>query len=741
MKAANSLYFITLCSILLWTFSGTTLFAQQDSLAKRPKIGLVLSGGGAKGLAHVGVLKVIEKYNIPIDYITGTSMGSIVGALYAIGYSANDIEKIAHSIDWSEIFDGKTPRRLISIEEKDEEGKFLLEVPVKKGMPVIPSGLVSGQKLEMILANITWSVHGENDFSKFPIPFACIAANIETGEAVVMNKGYLPDVIRASMAIPTVFTAVDINGKLLVDGGLVRNFPVSDAKKMGADIIIGVDVQAPLYKKDELSSMLKIMEQAASFINDETNKRETRLVDILIKPNIEGFDASSFSDIDTLIVRGEVAALAVKNQLLDLKNKLHNYADSTKINRTPPRLHSIFINKIKYEGLDKVSKGLIKSKINLKDSSWVTLNEIEKGVAMVYGSKYFEKVNYRIVQNDRNETDLLIRVIEQPFSIYKVGINYNNYFNASLLLNGTFRNVLGEGSRLVLSAKLGFSPEFLFDYTIFTRWKPSVGFRLQAEYYNLEEILYSVADSLNVTINNNSFFARIGFASSISNSLLFTVGGELSYKIFEPKSINLSSNILPNRTGFKLYSQIKLDTYDRNIYPTIGTSLLLNVAYMVDELRKSEYSFDKNYWQASLNFQQYFPIGKKFNYRHFLYSGVSISDSLFYNDRFFLGGQVNYKNYIFPLAGFRFMELIGQDVVAAGVGLRYEPWYGKFIFLEANAGIAENKIEELIEPNKVYYGGSLGFGIRTVIGPIEYRISTNSSDTRFNHWIQIGYYF
>ena len=345
-----------LICIINISFNTSTIEAQSDSLKTRPKIGLVLSGGGAKGVAHIGVLKLIEKHEIPIDYITGTSMGSIIGALYAIGYSANEIEKIARSMDWDEIFDGSTKRRLISIEEKDQEGKYVIEVPVKKGIPIIPTGLISGQKLEMELTKITWSVHGVNDFSKFPIPFACIAANIETGEAVVLNKGYLPDAIRASMAIPSVFTAVELDNKLLVDGGLIRNFPVSDARNMGADIIIGVDVQAPLYKKEELTSMLKIMEQAASFINDESTSKETELVDILIKPNIEGYDASSFDDVDSLLARGEKAAILKEKLFIELKQKLDSYTVESKVIRSPPSLYSIFINKVKYEGLNKVSK-------------------------------------------------------------------------------------------------------------------------------------------------------------------------------------------------------------------------------------------------------------------------------------------------------------------------------------------------------------------------------------------------
>jgi NTE family protein len=716
------------------------LTGQNDTLKTRPKIGLVLSGGGAKGLMHIGVLKLIEKHNIPIDYITGTSMGSIVGALYSIGYSASEIERIAKNLDWEGVFDGSTKRRLISIEEKDQEGKYVIEVPVKKGIPVIPTGLISGQKLEMELAKITWSVHDVDNFSKFPIPFACIATDIETGKAVVLKKGYLPDALRASMAIPSVFTAVEIDNKLLVDGGLVKNFPVSNAIEMGADIIIGVDVQAPLYTKKELTSMLKIMEQAASFINDKSTKEESKLVDILIKPNIEGYDASSFGAVDSLLVRGEEAALLQEQKFVELKKQLDLYADSTKAIRTPPTLYSIFINKVRFEGLSKVSKATVKSRLQIKDSSWVSLKDIEKGVAKIYGSKYFEKVNYRIEQNEKGSTDLIIRIEEQPFTIYKIGINYNNYFDASLLLNGTYRNIIGEGSRLLLSGKLGSHPEFMVDYSIFTPWKPSIGFRLNAQYYNSDEIYYGITDSLSIEIGNNSFIGMAGFASSISNSLLFTLGARVYYKRLNSKNANLSLTV-PESSGLSFFSSLNLDTYDRNVYPNKGALLFMSGEYVFKELKELDLNFTTKYWKFLLNYNQYFPLGKRLVYQHFVTGAISLADNLLYSDRFFMGGEINYKNHIFPLTGYRFMEIMSHNIGVAGVGLRYEPWQGKYVFLDGNAGIAENSLDDLIKPSEVYYGGSFGIGIKTVIGPIEYKISTNSFNHKVNHWIQIGYRF
>ncbi|NJO91865.1 MAG: hypothetical protein HC831_25040 [Chloroflexia bacterium] len=287
---------------------------------------------------------------------------------------------------------------------------------------------------------------------------------------------------------------------------------------------------------------------------------------------------------------------------------------------------------------------------------------------------------------------------------------------------------------------MGALPEFIADYTIFTNWKPSVGLRLNAQYYNVDEIYYNITDSINVEISNNSFAGRVGFASSISNSVLFTLGGKIFYRTFNSKNVDLSFPI-PKSSGFGLFSNIVIDTYDRNIYPTKGLFLNMNGEYIFGELEKIAYNFTTSYWKFFLNYNQYFPISKRFIYSQFATGAVTLADNLFFSERYFLGGELNYKNYIFPLTGYHFMEIMGHNIAAAGMALRYEPWNGKFIFLQGNAGIAEDSLEDFIKPSDIYYGGSFGLGIKTIIGPIEYRISTNSYNHKVAHWIKIGYNF
>ena len=214
-------------------------------------------------MAHIGIIRAMEKAGLTPDYITGTSMGSIVGALYAIGYSSDDIESIVTNVDWDVLLSNKIPLNQITFEEKSYYGRYIAELPVNGIKVGLPKGLIEGQKLSEQLSRLTRSVHDIEDFNNLPIPFACVAADIATGEPIVLNKGSLAEAIRASMAIPTVFTPVEIDGHLLVDGGLVRNFPVEEIIDMGADIVIGVFVSSDLSSKEELDDLVSLLTQSA----------------------------------------------------------------------------------------------------------------------------------------------------------------------------------------------------------------------------------------------------------------------------------------------------------------------------------------------------------------------------------------------------------------------------------------------------------------------------------------------
>src|SRR5579871_3949807 len=256
--------------------------SSAQSNSARPKIGVTLSGGGAKGLAHIGILKAIDSAGLKIDYITGTSMGSIIGSLYAVGYSADTIEKLARKIDWDMLLSNQSSLRSIIMEEKSEYDKYDIELPWVNNWFRLPTGILEGQELWLKFSELLFPVYRTKDFNKFSIPFRCIATDISTGEAVVLDSGEIISAVRSSMAIPSIFTAVEYKGRKLVDGGIVRNFPVTDAREMGAKIVIGSNVSNGLLAPDKVTNVIQVLLQVAFFREAEDTKTQVPLCDIYV---------------------------------------------------------------------------------------------------------------------------------------------------------------------------------------------------------------------------------------------------------------------------------------------------------------------------------------------------------------------------------------------------------------------------------------------------------------------------
>ncbi len=400
-----------LLSSLIFTQSA---FSQIDSLQERPKIGLVLSGGGAKGFAHVGVLKMLDSLQIPIDYIAGTSMGAIAGALYAIGYSGFDLEKLAYRNDWQEIFTDKPPRPDLPYFQKEQEGKYQLEFGIQGVKPTPPSGLIFGQKICLLFSSLTFPYERITDFDKLPIPFRCVAVDLVTGNQVVIKNGSLAKAMRASMAIPTVFSPVGWGDSLLVDGGLLNNLPVDVVKEMGADIVIAVDVQSPLLERKQLTSALSVLEQTVSLVGIDRVKENLKQVDLLIRPDIAKFTAADFDNmkIREIVRRGDEAARQSISQLIALKKKyqLHRIDDPNYLNEllSKPRIYSIQII-----GHTTISFQLLYNQINLKPNDEFDPISLQQKLAEMRASGRFESIHYEIVPLSDEFINLYIRVKER----------------------------------------------------------------------------------------------------------------------------------------------------------------------------------------------------------------------------------------------------------------------------------------------------------------------------------------
>lgn len=394
---------ICLSFILLLLSYELTAQISADTLFqnKRPKIGLVLSGGGAKGFAHVGVLKVIDELGIPIDFIAGTSMGSIIGGFYSIGYSAKDIEAMIINQNWEDLLSDNISRKYIPIYEKADYERYILSFPIKPKGIELPSGIVEGQNVINLFERLSVEYHNQTDFKKLPIPFVCVATDLETGKAVVLDKGYLPLAMRASMAIPTYFAPVEIDGKLLADGGMINNFPVKEVIDMGADIVIGVDVQAGPKSKKELKSLLDILNQTVSLMALKEFKNNVEYCDIYIKPDIDKYSVGSFQDADSLIQKGEEIGRRFIPILTELKEKYGLEKKNLKNYLPPQDSTSYFVNKVEIKGLNEVSKSLLLGKLNVQTPDNLKLHQLQKGIDRIYGSRYFDQVDFQLREMEK----------------------------------------------------------------------------------------------------------------------------------------------------------------------------------------------------------------------------------------------------------------------------------------------------------------------------------------------------
>ena len=391
--------FVVLLLLMVLFFANSYSLIAQDSLVvyskrsftgDRPKIGLVLSGGGAKGIAHVGFLRVMEEAGIRPDFITGTSMGSLVGALYAIGFSVDSIESMIYSQNWNEVLSNKINYRSVNMEEKQEYGEYFAELPFYGWKPGLPSGAIKGQELELLFEKLTISVAGDTNFDSLYIPYRAVATDLLTGEPYVFSSGPLALAMRSSMSIPTIMQPIKYKGMLLVDGGLVENFPVSVAKEMGADIIIGVYTGGQFLPEEDLNSMLAILKQASLLGGIIDAKKQQKMVDIYVEPYLNDMNAADFNKGAQFYKRGFDAA---KKKLPEMK-KLADYMKqfNPKYKARPSLKDSVYVASVAYSSINnRKYKKLVYNMLDSDTNLWLHYDIIKKKPTNYMELDYFKK--------------------------------------------------------------------------------------------------------------------------------------------------------------------------------------------------------------------------------------------------------------------------------------------------------------------------------------------------------------
>ncbi|XSS64889.1 patatin-like phospholipase family protein [Pseudomonas sp. B11] len=383
------------------------LFAQSASM-QRPKVGLVLSGGAARGLAHIGVLKALEEQGIRVDAIAGTSMGAVIGGLYASGYRIDELEKLALEIDWKQALSDAPPREDVPFRRKQDDRDFLVKQKLSfrdDGSLGLPLGVIQGQNLALLLESKLAHASDTRDFDKLPIPFRAVATDISSGEKVVFRKGHLPQVIRASMSIPAVFAPVEIDGRLLVDGGMTDNIPLDVARDMGVDIAIVVDIGTPLRSRKQLNTVIDVLNQSITLMTRRNSEEQLAALhddDVLVQPALSGFGVTDFGRAQEMIDAGYRAARVLDTRLARLRPA--NPQDAQLNAARQPSQRTPIISQIKVENDSKVADDVILYYIRQHIGEPLDLGRLETDMGTLYGLDFFEQVQYRVIHKGQDNT-------------------------------------------------------------------------------------------------------------------------------------------------------------------------------------------------------------------------------------------------------------------------------------------------------------------------------------------------
>lgn len=728
--------------------------AQSNSDVQKPKIGLVLSGGGAKGFAHIGALKVIDSLGIKVDYIAGTSMGAIVGSLYASGYSGKQLDSIFGSLDFDAVINDDIPRSAKTFQERNNTEKYGVILPFNNFELKLPSALSRGQNVFNLLTKLTLHVSDVDKFEELPIPFFCIATNVENGKQVILDSGNLPQCITASGAFPSLFQPVAIGDDLLIDGGVINNYPIDELRAKGMDIIIGVDVQDDLATRDDMVSALDVLSQINNFRTINDMKLKSKKTDIYIKPDIENFTVISFSEGKEIINNGKLAALDQIAALSELPRISGKRLNKQELDLTSK--DSIIINGITVNGNDRYTRAYIMGKLKLKDGETVSYDDFNEGVNNLIATNNFDSFQYNFKQSKgKDGYELLANLRESTTTTFlKLAIHYDDVYKSAALVNLTKKRLFFNNDIASLDIILGDNVRYNFEYLIDKGFYWSVG--LRSRYNQFErginsELLLDEAQITTTGINKldvkfrdqtNQFYLQTLFRKDFALS----IGAEHKRLNVKSETITINSEtdefLFENTDYFSVFGKLKLDTYDNKYYPSSGVYFSSDLHNYV-LASKFNRDFDRfSIGKADLGYA--FRISKKISFNLRTGGGFKFGDNSTNTLDFALGGYGNnFINNFIPFLGYDYISLTGNSYVKAYASVDYEIFNKNHITLEGNWANIDNDIFDSGEwftlPD--YRGYALGYGLETFLGPIQAKFSYSPEESKSVWYFNIGFWF
>ncbi|RKN83083.1 patatin-like phospholipase family protein [Ulvibacterium marinum] len=749
--------------LIVFTFLFSLLLTAQNSVEDKVKVGVVLSGGGAKGMAHIGALKVIEEAGVKVDYIGGTSMGAIVGGLYAAGYSAMELDSLFRAIDFANLIRDNLPRDAKTFYEKEDSERYAITLPFNNFKVSVPPAYSGGQNIYNELVRLLYHVRDVKDFSKLPIPFLCIATNAETGEEVLLNEGYLPEAVMASGALPSLFEPASVDDRILIDGGVVNNYPIDEVRKMGADIMIGVDVQHGLSDREELLSATEILLQINNFRTVKDMGEKSGMTDIYIKPEMEDFSVIDFDERENIIDEGEIAA---REKYVELKELSINQNSSKKTVNSLGLNDKLIVNRLVISGNnDNYSRGYVKGKLRFDLGEELKFEKFQQGISNLSATGNFKTIRYRLTSNGIGE-DLILNLDEDPNrTLLRLGAHYDDLYKSAAIINLTKKRLLAKDDLASFDLILGDNVRYNFEYYIDkgTYWSFGINSRFNAFEkeidYDLISGNFDVPNDPNINSINldiTDVTNQVYVQTVLREEFAFTTGIEHKFLKYSTRTLGnvptaealIAVRSSGERTFFEksnfysAFGQLTLDTYDDKYFPSKGLFFDGDFHFYVFSS-----DFNDNFKEFSIAKAKLggaFSILKNLSLNVESEGGFKLGTSNVTSFDFVLGGfGTDLINNFIPFIGYDFLSLPGNSFVKSYARVDWEFARKNHLMFTANFANVQDDIFRLGEwftaPSFSGYG--ISYGWESFLGPVQVMYSWSPEGGTSNVFFSVGHWF
>lgn len=752
--------------------------SRMDSIrSRRPAVALVLSGGGAKGAAHVGVLRYIYEKGIPVDMVLGTSMGGLVGALYAVGYGPGQLDSIVRSIDWSIMLSDRVPRSYTPYTRIRYNDKYAFSFPFYRSLKdmadigradyttgakeeftisedpsdmikdnligSLPSGTIYGQNVNNLISSLTVGYQEPSDFLEFPVPFVCVATDLVSGRAKVWHSGELNTAMRSTMSIPGLFAPVRVDGMVLVDGGMRNNFPTDLAKQMGADIVIGVELSDASKDFATINNIGDIVMQSIDMLSNDSFRRNIRVPDLtLIKPDLHEFNMLSFSpeSIDTIIRRGYLAAQAADEALTLVRDRTGAAAPRPEPAHPAIDLGTrpVVISDVEFLGVDDIEEKYFLRKIGISPGDTVGRKTVESAVSVLFGSGTFDYVNYELLGTEE-PFRLRFNCRRGPVNRLGVGFRMDTEEVVAIALDFGLNTNRIQGSSLNLSAKVSTNPYFKVHYSYNNVSLPTVNVDASVNWverntFSMGDVRYNIDFLHNrqeIYLSNmawTDFDVHGGIRSDIFNFYnLLSDGPEIDY---DRKSLN---------DGYlSLFADARIDTFNNGYFPDSGYTFgagyhwtFLGMPYRI-----------KPFHEVNFDASGVVRLSDRFALRPSLYARFVIGDSVPLQYGNFIGGSM-YGRYVdqhIPFIGINNSALCGKFLAVARADLRCRLAPGSYLSGIVNVS-GDFDDPESVRSARGIYGFGLEYAYSTPVGPLKADVHWSSLTHRIGFYMSFGFDF